>query len=230
MEEIVPLLTRERSDRVALVAEEQRSGRGRRGNEWESLRGGLWLSLTIAMDPVDPFVGILAAEAARATVDSLTPHRSGLSRPTLKWPNDLIIGSKKWGGVVAEQKTVGQPVAIIGIGLNLDFSFTADTRPPEATTVREHLGDSPRPEEVLEPLLKNIDQRCALDRADRAESVRQVSKHLSTLGQPISWREGTATGRGTALALDRSGALRVRDELGRERLLHAAEVRHLRTT
>ncbi|MEE8143058.1 MAG: biotin--[acetyl-CoA-carboxylase] ligase, partial [Planctomycetota bacterium] len=74
--------------RRVVVATRQRHGRGRSHRRWESPAGGLWcsLSLLVAADP-DPFLGLLAALAARDAVESLLP--SGGARLTLKWPNDL---------------------------------------------------------------------------------------------------------------------------------------------
>lgn len=242
MEEILTVLRPEAYDRVALVADRQLIGRGRRGHAWESPLGGLWLSFTVAIDTVDPFVGILAAAAARNVAELFTPAASGYAAATrlsLKWPNDLRVGGKKWGGIVAEQKspfptpgpfptppTPGS-VIIVGVGLNLDFTFAPDERPPLATTLSEAFGQSPSPDEMLAPLLTEFDRLLAVDRHDRGRSLEEITPHVSTLGQQIRWQEGTQHGHGRAISLDRSGALRVRDASGTERLLHAAEVHHV---
>ncbi|MGQ0545937.1 MAG: biotin--[acetyl-CoA-carboxylase] ligase [Betaproteobacteria bacterium] len=98
---------------VLLAAEEQTAGRGRRGRRWLSPRGaGITFSLALPLErPVRelaalPLVaGVAVARALRA-----------LGRPVaLTWPNDLVIGEAKLGGILVESRA---GAAVIGIGIN----------------------------------------------------------------------------------------------------------------
>jgi len=101
---------------VVLAAEEQTAGRGRMGRSWVSPpRAALTFSLLVRPETVSParrgwlplLAGVSVASAVRAAanVDS-----------RLKWPNDVLAGPAKLGGILAE--AVGDAV-VVGIGLNV---------------------------------------------------------------------------------------------------------------
>lgn len=115
---------------TAVVADAQEQGRGRLGRVWVSTPGaGLYLS--VLLRPAWPvssvrWLGILTAVAGAQTLQVL-----GLPSIEIEWPNDLVHGSKKLGGVLIEPRIGGHAIdfAILGIGLNLSQS-DADW-PPE---------------------------------------------------------------------------------------------------
>jgi BirA family biotin operon repressor/biotin-[acetyl-CoA-carboxylase] ligase len=103
-----------------VVADAQTKGRGRGGNKWESPNGGLWFSIILRPDapsPIFPLLQFLAANATRQALEEQT----GLSLK-LKWPNDLLLGNAKLGGILIESKSLRDRVsfAILGIGLNIN--------------------------------------------------------------------------------------------------------------
>jgi BirA family biotin operon repressor/biotin-[acetyl-CoA-carboxylase] ligase len=71
----------------------------------------------------------LAAVATRQALENET----GVS-VKLKWPNDLVLGQEKIGGILIESKTLGDRVsfAILGIGLNIN-QLKADLSPGAAS-------------------------------------------------------------------------------------------------
>ena len=97
-----------------IVADYQTAGKGRLDRTWESRRGSnLLVSLLFRYESHDPsrFSRIVAL-AARAACERL-----GNLRVSVKWPNDLIIGDHKLGGLLA----VGAPqerFVVVGIGVN----------------------------------------------------------------------------------------------------------------
>lgn len=112
---------------LAIAAELQISGRGRRGNSFESRPGlGLWVSILLRppQDPRgSPRLSLITAIAAAQAIETVAGERV-----LLKWPNDVLIRGRKVAGVLVEARTVGArmfPVA--GIGINVhhrseDFS------------------------------------------------------------------------------------------------------------
>ena len=102
------------------LADEQTAGRGRSDHQWHSNAGqGLYLSVLLRpdLDTADlvwlPLIAGLAAHRAIREVTALDAD--------LRWPNDLLIGPRKTGGILVEALTEpGQlPAAVIGIGINL---------------------------------------------------------------------------------------------------------------
>ena len=99
---------------VLLAAEEQTSGRGRRGRRWHSAPGaGITFSLsrkinrpTRELPALSLVAGVAAARALRALGADVQ----------VKWPNDLVVGGAKLGGILVETRSSGH--AVIGIGIN----------------------------------------------------------------------------------------------------------------
>ncbi len=104
---------------TAVITAEQTQGRGRRGRSWHSRgRGNLLASIilrpqrTLAeLAPISLVAGIAVAEAVRR-----------FSVPAqLKWPNDIVVGEKKIGGILTESVSMRgeRPAVVVGIGVNI---------------------------------------------------------------------------------------------------------------
>src|SRR5208283_1938443 len=113
-------------------ADEQTSGRGRSDHGWISAAGeGLYVSVLLRPQfpaiylPLLPLAAGLAAAEAIRTVSGLTAD--------LRWPNDLLIGARKAGGILVEAKIEPErsPQAVVGIGINVhQRSFPPDLATP----------------------------------------------------------------------------------------------------
>src|ERR1700730_11643538 len=111
-----PRAVRGEPEGTVLVTEHQRAGRGRMGRTWVSPpRAALTFSLLVRPAAVPParrgwlplFAGVAVASAVTAVTGVQT---------RLKWPNDVLAGPAKLGGILAE--AVGDAV-VVGVGLNV---------------------------------------------------------------------------------------------------------------
>lgn len=111
---------------VVCLAEEQTAGRGRRGRAWFSPWGRSFYGTLgwVFQEGISALEGLSLAMGV-AVVRAL--RRYGVQAAGLKWPNDIVVGEAKLGGILIEvQAEAGGPCqAIIGLGLNLSL-------PPEA--------------------------------------------------------------------------------------------------
>ena len=100
---------------VCIVAEAQSKGIGSRGNEWEGVERGLYLSFAMRVSelPKDLQTQSMAIFFAFIFVSTL---RDFGSRAWLKYPNDLFLDGTKIGGVMC---SIAKKYAVCGIGLNL---------------------------------------------------------------------------------------------------------------
>jgi BirA family transcriptional regulator, biotin operon repressor / biotin---[acetyl-CoA-carboxylase] ligase len=101
-------------------ADEQTAGRGRGDHRWESNAGqGLYVSVLFRLDLPAARLPLLPLAAGLAAVDAIR-IASGLAAD-LRWPNDLLIGDRKTGGILVESKTDGDRLAfaVVGIGINV---------------------------------------------------------------------------------------------------------------
>jgi len=118
-----------------ILARRQTAGRGRHGRGWDSPPGNLYLSVTV-VPPAGHPVGELAFVAGLAAAEAIEAATGGAARITLKWPNDLLLGGCKLGGVLIEgQASAAAPTLALGLGVNL-VSFPDDASYP-ATSLAE---------------------------------------------------------------------------------------------
>jgi len=104
----------------ALLAEYQTAGRGRRGRSWIAPPGGaVCLSLSWEFGEIPRDLGALGLVIGVCALRSLRSR--GLDGLGLKWPNDLLIGGRKLGGILIELRaeSSGPACVVIGIGLNV---------------------------------------------------------------------------------------------------------------
>src|SRR3954463_13031747 len=89
-----------------LACEEQTAGRGRRGRRWHSLPGGsITFSLARTIERPVRELAALSLVAGVASVRAL--RRLGAAGVALKWPNDLVVGGAKLGGILVETRAQG---------------------------------------------------------------------------------------------------------------------------
>jgi len=192
---------------TVVVADTQRAGRGRRGRTWYD-RPGQDLLFTVLMPPGLPREGLVAVALGAYLAEALA-QETGLPLMT-QWPNDLVIGPAKVGGVLTEAE--GDRY-LVGIGLNVKGKATeiAQSVGRAVTTLEAALGRPLLREDLLAACLNGLARAYAqLCATDRSPVVRKFSEFDSLRGKTvtITGPQGTATGQ--AMGIVASGALLVR--------------------
>jgi BirA family biotin operon repressor/biotin-[acetyl-CoA-carboxylase] ligase len=215
-------------DGLALFAERQRGGRGRRGRHWASpLAANLYLSLhrrfdggVAALGGLSLVVGIAVAEALR---------RLGYGAVALKWPNDLLADGRKLGGILIELGgEVGGPIqAVIGLGLNVRMPRAAAQAIDQPWTDLTALRPAAVPDRnaLAAALLASLWP--ALDdfaRDGLAPFLPRWAALDAFAGREVRLLLGDAVREGVALGIAADGGLRVRHGDGGERVYHSGEV------
>lgn len=216
------------------IADEQTAGRGRGGHSWHSAPGdGLYVSALVRLDiPLRdakdlPFATALAMQAAVVDATGLTLD--------LRWPNDLMFGDRKCGGILIESSSEpagrrqGSWFAVIGVGLNVN----TQAFPPElaalATSLRLESDRSFDRETILVAFLRHLDLE--LDRLRQATGqpsdlqARFCAASSWVEGKRVRVGEGDEAYSGITRGLDADGFLRVEDTSGRMRLVLSGGVR-----
>jgi BirA family biotin operon repressor/biotin-[acetyl-CoA-carboxylase] ligase len=106
-------------DGHAAFAEHQSAGRGRRGRDWKTPRErSIALSLGIQIDVPPARLGALSLVAGVAVAAAL--EGAGIADVGLKWPNDIVLGGAKLGGILIEVVPLARPsVVVVGVGINV---------------------------------------------------------------------------------------------------------------
>jgi BirA family biotin operon repressor/biotin-[acetyl-CoA-carboxylase] ligase len=110
-----------KADGSVILAEEQTAGRGRMGRSWLSEKGsGIYLSVLL-YPPLPPWkaplLSLLSAVAVQRTIQQVCQLEADI-----KWPNDLLLGGKKFAGILLEMSSDLDRIkhAVIGIGVNVN--------------------------------------------------------------------------------------------------------------
>lgn len=223
------------ADRTVLIALEQSAGQGRRGRSWSSPAGGLYLSVLFrpAGVPAErlPWLNLIAGLALVRVAQS-----AGVVA-TLKWPNDLLLGSGpgKGAGILSEITADG--AVVVGMGLNV-AKLPSDVQPAPgglAPTSLEDLGaaELDRGELAFRLLveLAGLEGVWRKNGGDAVESgvLEEYEEHSSTVGQNVRVElPGGVELLGVAQRIEADGTLVVRGADGVEHGVSAGDVVHLR--
>jgi len=214
------------SEGLAVRARHQSAGRGRRGRTWESpMDDGLWCSLLLRPPVSDDQLQLVVASVALAFSEAIATL-TGVA-PAIKWPNDLLIGDRKVGGILAELRTspAGRSV-VVGVGINC-LSSPPDL--PTATSLQQATGVVVRPEALFEAALSALTELRPLLDTERGWAMlrERYQAALDTIGRTVRIETGDGTLEGVATSVDETGALLV-NVGGTSRRFVVGDVVHLR--
>ena len=208
-------------DGTLVWAKEQNAGRARRGRDWRSPAGNLYLSLVLRPDAPPSRhgeLGFVAALAVGATVGAFVPPLVDLR---YKWPNDVLVSGRKASGILLESES-GADWVILGVGINVE-SFPTGTETP-ATSLREEGAGEATVEEVLDCFAHAFLLWVNRWVDDGFGPIRAAwLGRAQGLGARIRVRLPNETLEGRFADLDISGALILETDAGR-RLVSAGEV------
>lgn len=208
------------SSGLVVVADHQSAGRGRLGRTWEAPAGASLLVSVLLRPSLDPGRRHLVVLAAAVAMAEAVAARSGV-QTTLKWPNDLLVGDRKLGGILAESS--GDAV-VVGIGVNVDWP----TVPPDlegiATACNLEGGLPTTRDDLLEEFLTRYELRLR----DLAEARRAYRARLGTLGRRVRIEQASGPVVGVARDVDDAGRLLVERDDGVIETIAAGDVVHLR--
>jgi BirA family biotin operon repressor/biotin-[acetyl-CoA-carboxylase] ligase len=207
-----------------VVAEAQRGGKGRLGRHWESPAGVNLYCSVILRPPILParaaqltFLSVVAAARAIEAVTSL--------RPSIKWPNDLLLSGKKVAGLLNEMSAETEKInfIVLGIGVNINMDreqFPGDLRHP-ATSLFLEAGKPVRRLDFARALLEELDALYDTYLLNDYGPVKgEWLARCNFLGRQIRVTFQDKELQGTAEGIDEDGALLVRSPDGRlERVL-----------
>jgi len=220
---------------AVVVAEAQTAGRGRRGHTWFSPEGsGLYVSVILAPGrSVNPSraLPLLTISAGVALAEAIA--RSTGLQPAIKWPNDLIVGTRKLAGILAEALPVTPGAAVgpvvLGYGINvLPSSFPVELR-DRVTAIETELGCAVDRLAVFAETLVRLAARYADLLEGRFDAILDAWRRLAPgcRGARVTWDESSGLRSGTTAGIDDQGALLVTTDVGTERIVAGEVFWHL---
>ena len=217
-------------DGTVIVAEAQSAGKGRLGRRWTSPAGvNLYLSIILrpAIAPrAAPLLTFLSSLATARTIELET----GL-RPTVKWPNDVLLGGCKVAGLLNEMNAETERVnyVILGIGVNLNMTqeqFPDDLRYPATSLALalQHPVDRVR---FCRRLLSEIDSLYRNYPAGQDTILAGWLAYFDLQGKKVTVEEPSRSIVGTVTGIAADGALLLSLENGDSERILAGDVRPL---
>ena len=221
------------SEGTVYVADEQTAGRGRGGHTWHSIPGdGLYVSALVKPDvPLSEalWISLATGLAAQTAVREV----SGVHLD-LRWPNDLLLGTKKCGGILVESAVDTETHsrlrhAVIGVGININHAHFPEELAGLATSLRIESGLKQSRVAVLIALLRALDLELGhLERGGAGTDLHARFTDASTWvkGKRVNVPEqGGYTG--TTAGLDEHGFLLVNSDDGVRRTVLSGGVREI---
>lgn len=211
---------------VVCLAEEQTAGRGRRGREWlspwcGSFYGSVGWIYTQGLAVVEG----LSLAVGLAVVRAL--QRYGVTGVQLKWPNDIVVGDAKLGGILLELHAESEGVCqlVVGLGLNLLLPPDAQARLAREVIDVASLHASPLRRNVLGALL--LDELLLLlesyPQSGFAALQAEWSQYDALHGKPVQVSGLESPLWGVACGVNAAGALLLQTASGL-RTLHGGEI------
>ena len=226
-DEALAWATENAPDFSLVVADEQTAGRGRAGRKWFTPPESA-LAFSLILRPTAdeyPHLTRTVGLAALALTESL---RTRFLAAQIKWPNDVLIASRKVAGILIESVWDGEEVdcIVIGMGVNIAKS-SIPTRHKlnfPATSLEESLGKLPNREEILHDILSALiawRPRLGTDKLLKAWESRLAFRDEQV---EVSAGDGLPV-TGKLLGLEPDGSLRLRDERGEAVIIHFGDMR-----
>ena len=208
---------------TVVAAGHQTAGRGRLGRSWADAPGKA-LTFSVVLRPrLEPDrAPLISLAAATAMIAAATAPGQGS-----KWPNDLVVGERKVGGILAEAALEGGTLRYVVLGVGVNVSMRPEDFPQEMRTTATSLaeaGGTTDPGKLLASFLRLFRPACRTLPGDAVDRYREV---CVTLGKRV--RAGTIEGQdveGVAVDLDPRGGLIV-EAAGGRRTVAFGEVAHL---
>ena len=203
----------------------QSSGRGQRGNSWESENGkNLLFSFVLYPDFIDVKRQFrLSQVTAIALQETLSQYADGI---TIKWPNDIYWRDKKLCGTLIENDLTGHHItrSISGTGVNLNqMEFVSDA--PNPVSLAQITGREYDPREVLTEIMGRVATLYEMLRMGAEEAVHgtYIERFYRKEGfHPYSDKDGTFVAR--IVTVEPSGKLVLEDDRGMTRKYMFKEV------
>jgi BirA family biotin operon repressor/biotin-[acetyl-CoA-carboxylase] ligase len=224
---------------VAVVADEQTGGRGRLRRQWAAPAGGVWVSLVLRPDCPPAHAPLYTLAAAVATTRAC---REAGVEATIKWPNDVLVGTgpdgsdgsngsdgdggrggRKLAGILTEMEGEADRVSWLVVGVGVNANVDADDLPPGATSFRDELGADVDRRRFVQRLLEGL----AGLAADPDRIVPAWCEYAATLGRRVRVETPDGVVEGEAVDVRSPGALVVATDDG-ETVVHAGDCEHLR--
>jgi BirA family transcriptional regulator, biotin operon repressor / biotin---[acetyl-CoA-carboxylase] ligase len=215
------------SEGTVIVAESQTSGRGRLGRSWHSEReAGLYFSMVL-FPKAPPSLAPLFTLATATAMHNAVERYAGLDID-IKWPNDLLVGGKKFCGILSEMQAEVDLVRniVIGVGVNANHESFPEDIAGRATSLRIASGRIQSRIEILLEFFEEFENiYMDFERKGPRGIIDQWTRYSSFAnGRRIEIHDGVRKITGVTRGLNALGALRIEQKAGQIEEVYSGDV------
>jgi len=199
---------------TSVSAETQRKGKGRLGRVWISPNGeNIFLSFLLKPQFKGKDIGLLSIITALSVAKTICNFYSG--KVHIKWPNDVLIESKKVCGILSELKTKGQRLdfAVIGIGINLNSNLENfdSILKKRSTSLQIVIKKKVEKEQFLDNLFYNFNKIYSkLLQGKKANILKEANEILFKKGEIVKFSNDRKAFRAEVIKINDDGTLRLK--------------------
>ena len=209
---------------TCVTSNAQNRGKGRLGRIWVSKPGkGIYVSFIFR--PVVEFkkVNLLSIVIALSAVKALN-HIISLK---IKWPNDIVAGKKKIGGVLLEAQAGSKHPLFVVAGLGLNINSKAKDIPKGATSLFLETRSKYEIDKIFKRIVKEVIILYRSFKKGHYEMiVDEASGYIDTLGRKVSVDTGKEKIKGIAYKIGKYGTLYIKDSEGKAKKVLVSEIVH----
>lgn len=211
-----------------VLTESQSKGRGRLGRSWSSPKyKGLYFSFILKPDilPSDtPVFTLLTAVSICEAIEEETHINT-----QIKWPNDVMLGNKKLGGILTELNAEMDEVRFIIIGVGINVNNDKKGLLSSAVSLKEHAGHDINRICLLQHILRGIERNYLLFKKTGPRKIIERWKDFNiTLHRRVKIDSHSRITEGEAVDIDKDGGLLVRKDSGVITKVTSGDVIHCR--
>ena len=203
------------SDGTVIIAEHQKSGRGRKNRKWLSPKGGIWLSVVLRPSMPASNITLLPFAAALAVCDAI--KKTTQLDAKLRWPNDITISGKKVAGILIDSSVEAERInyAVIGIGVNANVDSSMISlhleKSIKVTSLSNELGHKTSIVGLTKEILERLEYYYTeLEHCVPHTIIDKWKKNCDILGQKVALMQSNRTIQGIAADVKDDGSLLVK--------------------
>ena len=199
---------------TVVCAEGQSQGRGRLGRGWASPKGkGIYASLILRPKLPPTQMSQLTLMTAVALAQAV--HKTTILQPSIKWPNDLMVGSKKLAGILTELRAETDQVKFVIVGIGLNVNALSSQLLDTATSLKIELGETVHRVELFQEILRFMEFWYARVHKGRFDQVLDYCKKYSaTINKRVRIHDQSGDTQGLATGIDSDGGILIRRDNG----------------
>lgn len=213
---------------TVIIAEEQRSGKGRMNRKWHSPKyTGIWMSLILRPNiPLTkaPQLTLLTAVAIVQAIEEVT----GLT-PEIKWPNDILINGKKITGILTELQAEADRIHSIIVGMGINVNQKKEDFPNEIQDTASSLfiekGETISRASLIRSIFKQFEKLYLLYLEQGFLPIKLLwESYAVSIGKILKARTLTSVIEGKALGITEDGVLLLEDNSGTIHHVYSADI------